>query len=115
MKNNNVEIWLDVLCWEAFIKVLLLKKNNYIKVYYFNLSLLFSPFVAMIQNIKSITFHQVDDFVQSEQKVGNVSAYEFIQCQVDDILSEISQRWTNSKQAISLIKKYNFNTETVRK
>ena len=115
IKNNDTEIWLDVLCWETFIKVLFLKKNKIVKVYYFNLSLLFSPFVAMIQNIKSITFHQVDDFVQSEQKVGNVSAYEFIQCQVDDILSEISQRWTNSKQAISLIKKYNFNTETVRK
>ena len=115
MKNNNVEIWLDVLCWEAFIKVLLLKKNNYIKVYYFNLSLLFRPFVAMAQGIKSITFQQVDDFSQSEQKIGNDNAYEFILCQVDDKLSEISKRWINSKQARRLIKKCNFDTEKVRK
>ena len=115
MKNNDIEIWLDVLCLETFIKVLFLKKNNFIKVYYFNLSLLFSPFVAMTRSIKSITFQQVDDFVQSEQKVGNVTAFEFIRDQVDDILSKISQRWINSKRARSLIKKCNFNTEKVRK
>jgi len=115
MKNNDVEIWLDVLCWEAFIRVLFLKRNNYIKVYYFNLSLLFRPFVAVIQNIKSITLQQVDDFAQPEQKVGNVSAYEFIRQQVTDILSGISQGWINNKQAESLIKKCNFNTRKVRK
>ena len=115
MKNNDTEIWLDVLCWETFIKVLFLKKSNFIKVYYFNLSLLFRPFVPIIKNIKSITFQQVDDFVQSEQKVGNVTAYEFIRSQADNKLSEISQRWVNSKQAKSLIKKCNFNTEKVRK
>ena len=115
MKNNNVEIWLDVLCWEAFIRVLFLKKNNYIKVYYFNLSLLFRPFVAMAQGIKSITFQQVDDFAQSEQKIGNVSAYEFIRQQVTDILSRISQGLINNKQAGSLIKKCNFDTRKVRK
>jgi len=115
MKNNDVEIWLDVLCWEAFIRVLFLKRNNYIKVYYFNISLLFRPFVAVIQNIKSITLQQVDDFAQPEQKVGNVSAYEFIRQQVTDILSGISQGWINNKQAESLIKKCNFNTRKVRK
>jgi hypothetical protein len=115
MKDNIIEIWLDVLCWETFIKVLFLKKHKIVKVYYFNLSILFSPFVSVIQNIKSITFQQVDDFSQSEQKVGNVTAYEFIRGQVDDKLSEISQRWVNSKQAKSLIKKCNFNTEKVRK
>ena len=114
-KNNYTEIWLDVLCLETFIKVLFLKKNNFIKVYYFNLSLLFRPFVPMIQNIKSMAFQQVDGFVQSEQKVGNVVAYEFFLHQVDDILNEISQRWINSKQAGRLIKKGNFNTEKVRK
>ena len=115
MKNNETEIWLDVLCWESFIKVLFLKEHKFVKIYYFNLSLLFSPFVAMIQNIKSITFQQIDDFVQSEQKVGNVTAYDFIRDQVDDKLSEVSQMWTNCKQARRLINKYNFNTEKVRK
>lgn len=115
MKNNDTEIWLDVLCWETFIKVLFLEKHKFVKVYYFNLSLLFSPFVLIIQNIKSITFQQVDDFSQSEQKVGNVTAYEFIRHQVDDKLSEMSERWINSKPARSLIKKCNFNTEKVRK
>lgn len=114
MKNNDIEIWLDVLCLETFIKVLFHKKNNLIKVYYFNLSLLFRPFVSIIQNIKSITFQQVDDFSQSEQKVGNVTAYEFIRGQLEDKLSEISQRWINDKQARSLIKKCNLNTEKVR-
>ena len=115
MKNDDIEIWLDVLCLETFIKVLFLKKSNFAKVYYFNLSLLFRPFVSMIQNIKSITFQQVDDFSQSEQKVGNVTAYEFIRSHVEDKLSEISQRWIKSNHASILIKKRNYNTEKVRK
>jgi hypothetical protein len=115
MKSNDIEIWLDLLCFETFIKVLFFKKNNFVNVYYFNLSLLFSPFFVMLQNVKSIKFQQVDDFSQSEQKVGNISAFEFIRGQVVDKLSEISQRWIKSKHASILINKCNYNTEKVRK
>mgnify|MGYP006431295595 FL=1 len=104
------EIWLDLLCWESILKILFLYGSNK-KVYYCQVSKLFLPFQRLLQSLTKIPLIQVQNFVFSEERVDNVSAYEMVNNKLRILLENIGVRWVQSRSVNDFARRYNFNIE----
>ncbi|MBT6051886.1 MAG: hypothetical protein HOG49_34215 [Candidatus Scalindua sp.] len=107
------EIWLDLLCWESILKILFLYGSNK-KVYYCQVSKLFLPFQRLLQSLTKIPLIQVQNFVFSEERVDNVSAYEMVNNKLRILLENIGVRWVQSRSVNDFARRYNFNIEKIK-
>jgi|TARA_B100002003_G_scaffold235323_1_gene250184 hypothetical protein len=109
----DTEIWLDLLCWESILKILLLYGSNK-KVYYCQVSKLFLPFQRLLQSLTKIPLIQVQNFVFSEERINNVSAYEMVNNKLRILLENIGVRWVQSRLINDFARRYNFNIEKIK-
>ena len=97
-EENHVddELWLDVFCWEAIVKILFLRGVSVWKIHYCQISRLVIPFVALIQKISGILFLQIDDFVSGEELVDGCAAYDAVHTKLKRMLERAGDLWVQN-------------------
>jgi len=87
------EVWLDLLCWESIVKIIVLYKLRVNKIHFFQISILFLPFCNLFQKITGILLVSVNEFVLGEERINDLSAYEAVHSKLKDVLTSVSDQW----------------------
>ena len=116
MERNDysTKIWLDFLCWESALKILLFRGLTIKVIYYCQASTLFLPFISSFRKITGISFVPVVDFIAAEEHIGDNSAFETIHIRIKEILGAVSNKWTKDRLIREFIRKKNFDLVKIR-
>ncbi len=96
-------IWVDLLCFSSLIKLIWLNRKYRIeKIYYISIAQSLSPFFRILEKAISPTFLQINTIVESEERLNNVTLYEFNQRRITDIL----ENWI--KKPVMVVRNKNF-------
>ena len=92
------EVWLDLLCWESIIRVLIFFRGCKITVYYCQVSILFIPLQRIFQRLAGISLIQINDFVQGNERINGISAFEAVHTKLRIILQDVEKKWAENKE-----------------
>ena len=113
-RNIEKTIWLDLLCWESFVKIVFFGRTEKTKIYYCQVSKLFSPFVDIIQVLLNISLVQITDFVLTEEYVGNSSVWSILHARVEKVLNNLMDKWEKDTQVNNFVNNNAFNILKVK-
>ncbi len=113
MNHQEEKIYLDLLCWESFIKILLVSRAPK-SIRYCQVSKLFKPFIGFVQALTHLRLQPVSDFVYSEARLGPQSAYEVAHLKVKQLLELAGESWLKIPYLKKVLSKNNFNAVKVQ-
>lgn len=67
------------------------------------------PIRNLIQSLTGISLIQIDDFIFSEERINNISAYETVHSRLITVLSNKSEQWVKSKVISNFVERHGFN------
>jgi len=113
-RSLEIELWLDLLCWESILKILLIHKLAVRNIYYCQVSKVFIPFQRIFQKITGIYLISIDDFVSGEERIHNNSAYEIVHTKLKEILETWSDKWMKGASVREFASKNKFSSTKIR-
>jgi len=114
MGEKPIEVWVDLLCWESVLVVLLNRKLWAGKIIYFQVSKLFTPFLFIFRIFTKIDLEHMKDFAMSEERLSGITAYEIVHNRLNCILVSISNQWTLQSKVCDFAKKNSYNLTKIR-
>lgn len=114
-ENNNTRhiIWLDILCWESFIKILRTKSRQKKEVHFCQVSCLISPFLKLLVNLFQIELNHINNFSAADKKINEESVYQLVQESVIDFLKKTISDWLKTSYFQRVLQKHNLNSDKV--
>mgnify|MGYP001607677296 CR=1 FL=1 len=79
------------------------------KIYYCQISMVFLPFLSLMQSLTKIEMVQILDFIFSSERIGDQSAYEAAHTRLKVILNKAGENWAQKGSVIKYARENNFN------
>lgn len=111
--NGSQAVWVDLLCLGSLAKLFILLRRypTVTEVYYFNAVKGFEKIIPFLEKNLKKAFRQVNDFIESEEKIGAVSVHEYIQTQLAYALDLWLQEPAQDRHCRSFCETHDFSPE----
>jgi len=113
--NSTTEFWMDFLCLPSFLKIFTFRPKNSIKIYFLRESKYFFPIKELINRSSNYEFYHLNNVIYAEEKLKEISFYEYLQKKIKIDTEEISKRCVQNSLKSSLLKGQEINFEKLQK
>jgi len=109
------EIWLDLLCWESIIRILIFFRGCKVTVYYCQVSILFIPlFQGILQRLAGVSLVQINNVVLGNERINGISAFEAVHTKLRIMLQDVEKKWDENREINDFAIRNRFNISKIK-
>ena len=114
-KTEKFCFWIDVLCFESVLKIFFYNYSLNGKIYYFQISKYFIPFLTILRRLTKCNFVLVNDYSLSEIRIKNLNGFQLLNKKSEKLGETISKGIIKNRICEKYVNKFQLTKKIIER